>query len=142
MNLLVLFGVLFTSFGLCCLAIFTQELMDAARFSGNFRWKAPHIFFLSAGAVSILTGVGLMLRQKWARMPATLMLILAAGAWVLFALSEVRNFRDEGIIMIGFSVFLFSAFLFGVFFLNNDYVIRNFDSQDLPQEKNEDILDW
>jgi len=140
-NLLVLFGVLFTSFGFFCLAIFAQELLDASRYNNQFRWQTIHTFFLGVGAVGVLTGIGLMLRLSWSRLPATLILILSAGAWTLFALSELDNFR-EVIVMLGFSILIFSTCLFGIFFLNNEYTLRQFGLADHPDEKNDDILDW
>ncbi len=141
LNLLVLFGILFAGFGLCCLSIFTQELLDSGRYNEAFQWKTPHYFFLSSGMISVLTGLGLMLRKNWARLPATLLLIFAAAAWTLFAISEIKNVERDGIITIGFTIFLYSASLFGVLFLNNQYVLRSFDHQDPPEEE-EDILDW
>ncbi len=141
-NILVLFGLVFMCFGLCCLAIFLQELMDASQFNTRFRWRAPQVFFLGTGAMALMAGLGLMLRQRWAVRTSTLILILAAGGWTFFILKEIPGSGNDLIVTIGLTVFIYSALLFSILFLNNEYVLRLFDEVHSPEEKNEDILDW
>lgn len=141
-NILVLFGLVFMCFGLCCLAIFLQELLDASRFNTSFRWQGPQVFFLGTGLMGIMAGLGLMLRQRWAIRSSTLILILAAGGWTFFILNELPGAGNDVIVMIGLTVLVYSALLFGILFLNNEYVLRLFDQAHSPEEKNDDILDW
>lgn len=141
-NILVLFGLVLMCFGLCCLAVFMQDLLDASQYSSTFRWRAPQVFFLGTGAMSLMAGLGLMLRQRWAVRSSTLILILAAGGWTFFLLNELERAGNEVIVMIGLAVLVYSVLLFGILFLNNDYVLRLFDEAHSPEEKNEDILDW
>jgi hypothetical protein len=141
-NILVLFGLVLMCFGLCCLAVFIQDLLEASQYNAVFRWRAPQVFFLGTGAMSLMAGLGLMLRQRWAVRSSTLLLILVAGAWTFFLLSEFQRSGEEVMVRIGMTVFVYSALLFGILFLNNEYVLRLFDEAHSPEGKNEDILDW
>jgi hypothetical protein len=141
-NILVLFGLVLMCFGLCCLGVFMQDLLDASQYNVRFRWRAPQVFFLGTGAMSLMAGLGLMLRQRWAVRSATLILILVAGAWAFFLLNEMQKSDNELMVMIGMTVLVYSLLLFGILFLNNEYVLRLFDQAHSPEEKNEDILDW
>jgi hypothetical protein len=44
-NILVLFGLVLMCFGLCCLAVFIQDLLEASQYNAVFRWRAPQVFF-------------------------------------------------------------------------------------------------
>ncbi len=140
-NLLVLIGIVFACLGVCCLTMIAQDVLDASWKGEAFRWGARQTLYLGSGIMGVVSGVGLMLRMPWARLPATLLVILAGGAWTLAAVNVIKIDERSFVLIIGISLFVYSSCLFAALFLNNQYTLKHFDPHGPDTEGDERILD-
>ncbi|MGB0984488.1 MAG: hypothetical protein ACPG19_10635 [Saprospiraceae bacterium] len=119
-------------------SFFYQDLMRQIRgqyFVLNTEWQ---LTFLALSTV-LAIGVGLIFRQKWARVLFVVFLFVFVLGWLSLLISTIRPNRNDSIIFIGGTVFILTFAVSLVFLLYNKKLNDEFDEEIV--ENIDDTLD-
>ncbi|MGB0861706.1 MAG: hypothetical protein ACPGXZ_02260 [Saprospiraceae bacterium] len=119
-------------------SFFYQDLMRQIRgqyFVLNTEWQ---LTFLALSTV-LAIGVGLIFRQKWARVLFVVFLFVFVLGWLFLLISTIRPNRNDSMIFIGGTTFILTFAASLVFLLYNKKLNDEFDEEIV--ENIDDTLD-
>jgi peptidoglycan/LPS O-acetylase OafA/YrhL len=129
-----LIGASIIALGVVFFAIFYQDVRDALMHN-YFRMTNDRLLLLGITVTAFIVGIGLVLRQKWARILLVIFLVMLVLGAIFLTIDEILSFNTFDIVLITGTIFsiIFATSLTALLYnkkLNDEFdekIVEEFD---------------
>ena len=145
-NLISLFTIYLLGVDMLLLGVGGQLYDDATRYGSEMSTEDFWISssFILLGILLLTLSIAFLLRQKWARVGLNFFYLLAGLVWtaiLIFVLMQPFGADTPWLVLLGTSALVYGNLIFGVLFINNQFVLRQFQDEFQHKAELPDILD-
>ena len=140
LSIVTIFGTFLLCTSLFLLSIGGQIHFEiSTNLHGDSEEQLARNTFLLLGILLMVTGIGFILKQHWARIASIFFCMIIMLIWTIFVYSVYESGGRENWILAGCTVLVFGGAILGLFLLNNIVFLKNyypkFEDHSPEQEK-------